>query len=198
MINESFTHTSLLDALHDRGDNRAWTRFVRRYEPMLLAFALRIGHSDHEAHELVADTVATCVERYPQGAFDREKGRLRDWLRGVLMNLVRRRRQRRATDAAHAEPLGRAAAAEQEMRRLDEAFDLEWRLEQLNQALERLRREADVDTYQAFELVQRRGWSVREVGSMLGMTANCIYVAKHRMINRLRELMQEQSGGDAP
>ncbi|MFN0135623.1 MAG: RNA polymerase sigma factor [Phycisphaerae bacterium] len=197
MNSESLTHTSLLDALCDRGNDQAWKRFLRRYQEMLLRFAKRVGASDAEALELVADTIATCVERYPDGAFDRDKGRLRDWLRGVLMNLVRRQRQRRATASKHAEALGRAAA-EAESRQLDEAYDMEWRLENLNQALERLRREADVDTFQAFDLYARRGWTVRDVSEMLGITANAIYVAKYRMLNRLREIMGESAAGEMP
>lgn len=189
MTPDSQTHTSLLDGLHDRNNQNAWRRMVQRYQPMLYGFARRVGLSDDDAHELVAETLAVAVKGVPEGAYDRSKGRLRDWLRGILRNQYRRLLQRRGVEAAHSEPAALATAGAATENSVDTAYDREWRLELLDQALELLRRESDIEQFQAFDLLARRDWKASEVAKLLGATRGAVYVAKHRMLKRLREIM---------
>lgn len=197
MAGDSHTHTSLLDGLRDRANRPDWQRFHQQFQPFLLSFAKRIGLSDDDARELVAETLACFVSDYPRGVFDRSKGRLRDWLRGVLRNRSLRLWQRRRREAQHAEGVARAAQTARRDCDPDAAYEREWRLELLERSLEVLRRESGVDTFQAFDLLARRGWPAAEVAEMLGISVNAVYVAKHRMLKRLGEIVREMERADA-
>lgn len=209
---DSQTHSSLLDGLHDTANHLAWQRFHDRYQPLLLAFAKRIGLNDDDARELVAETLACFVEQYPNGFYEREKGRLRDWLKGVLRNFAHRQWQKRQIEARHAPAvlresrsatgggtLGGHGDGEWGEHDVDEAYEREWRLDLLDQALTLLRRESNIDAFQAFDLSARKGCPAAEVAAHLNMNVNAVYVAKHRMLKRLgeiaRELEKEQNGG---
>lgn len=200
MAGDSQTHSSLLNGLHDRGNRPVWQRFHQQYQPLLLSFAKRIGLNDADARELVADTLACFVEEYPHGVFDRSKGRLRDWLKGVLRKRSQRLWQRRRREAQHAGNIARTAQAALKDCDPDAAYEREWRLEMLDRSLDVLRRESNVDSFQAFDLLARRGWSAREVAELIGISVNAAYVAKHRMLKRLGEIVRDleasEAGGD--
>jgi len=54
--------------------------------------------------------------------------------------------------------------------------------------LEVVRRQVEPTTYQAFELSEIHGLSTEEIANATGITPNAIYLARKRVIARLREL----------
>ena len=57
---------------------------------MLIDFATRIGLSGDDAEEIAQQTIVAFSDGYRQGKYDREKGRLKNWLFGVARNLMAR------------------------------------------------------------------------------------------------------------
>lgn len=186
------TTTSFLMDLHNPQNEAAWRRFYARYTPMLLSYARRVGLSDADAQDVVADTLATFIQAYWAGRYRRDKGRLKSWLGGIARNKALKRLTRRTHASLSAgdpgddsRPLEPAAPDDR-----DEAFEREWQLERLNQALEILRLESDPNTYQAFDLYALKDWPVAKVASFLDMTTNAVFICKHRCLKRLRRIVE--------
>jgi len=189
----SRTSTTLLDGLADPANDFAWRRFYARYTPMLLSYAKRVGLADADAQDAVAETLATFVQKYRAGDYERGRARLKSWLGGIAQNKVRQRLARRTVASLDAGPAdGRSGALEPAAP--DDsgaAFEREWQLERLNGALAILRREIDPDVYQAFDLYALKDWPVAKVAAFLRMTPNAIYINKTRTLKRLREIVQQ-------
>lgn len=184
----SQTSTSLLVGLLDPANDAAWRRFYARYTPMLLAYARRVGLNDADAQDVVAETLAVFTQAYRAGRYDRSRARLKSWLGGIAAHKVRKLRERRRPVSLDDAAMAPAAVASE---RPDAAFEREWELERLNQALELLRREAEPETYQAFDLYVIKQWPVARVASFLHVTANAVYISKSRCIRRLRSLAEQ-------
>ncbi len=153
---------------------------------MLLSYAKRVGLSDADAQDAAAETIATFVQKYHAGQYDRDKARLKSWLGGIMQNKVRKVWGRRGTVSLEGHD-----AEEQAVDNLNQHFDREWQLERMSQALEILRRESDPSTYQAFDLYALKEWPVAKVASFPNITRNAVYISKTRMIQRLRQTVKQ-------
>lgn len=74
------------------------------------------------------------------------------------------------------------------------AFDAEWRKVAAEVAMETVRREFEPSTFQAFDLCTHKGMKPRDVASLLGLSRNAVYLAKGRVLARLKELLREGEG----
>lgn len=182
------TSTTLLAGLAEADNQDAWRRFYVGYTPMLLAYAKRVGLSDADAQDAVAETLTTFIQKYRAGEYDRERARLKSWLGGIMANKVRKIIDLRPSRSLDRElgPFEPAAANE-----TDGAFEREWQLERLSQAMALLRQEIDPTTFQAFDLYALKDWPVTKVASFLGVSPNVVYISKTRTIQRLRGLVDE-------
>ena len=61
----------------------------------------------------------------------------------------------------------------------------------LGHCLDQARREFRPKTWSAFEQVALQGRSPVEVADRLGMSRNSVFIAKHRVLKRLRELQAD-------
>jgi len=188
------TSTNLLAGLAEPDNQDAWRRFYARYTPMLLSYAKRIGLSDADSQDAVSDTMTIFVQKYRAGEYDRGRARLKSWLGGIMMNKTRKlltRRREASLDASSGDEHGgdsrEPSAPDDQL----EAFEREWQLQRLGDAMEILRTESDPDTYQAFDLYALKGWPPAKVASFLGVSANVVYISKTRQLQRLRQIVGE-------
>jgi RNA polymerase sigma-70 factor (ECF subfamily) len=72
---------------------------------------------------------------------------------------------------------------------LEQHWEQEWRAAVLRQCLVEIAAEVEPTTIAAFERFGLRGESAAAVAAALGMTVNAVYVAKHRVLQRVRELL---------
>lgn len=188
----SRTSTTLLEGLADPANTAAWRHFYARYTPMLLSYAKRVGLSDADAQDAVAETLATFVSLYRAGRYDRSRARLKSWLGGIAQNKVRKLLSRPGA-SLNPEPASQVPDLREmpSVDQTDPAFEREWQLERLKQALDVLRREVEPDTFQAFDLYALKQWPVSKVAAFLGMTPNAVYICKSRAIQRLRQLVRD-------
>lgn len=191
---QASTSTTLLAGLAEEDNPAAWRRFEAGYKSMLLSYARRVGLTDADAQDIVAETLATFVEAFRAGKYDRSRGRLKSWLGGIAANKIRKLRDRNRTSPLMGEslPPGDPAHFNQcAPDELDALFEREWQQERLFQAMQILRRELDPTVYQTFDLYAIKGWPVEKVTSFLGVTRNIVYITKNRTIIRLREIVKE-------
>ena len=74
----------------------AWDEFWTRYWRAVFNFAKCRGCSEHTAEEVVQDVMLSVFEKRHVFRYDPSKGRFRDWLGGVVRNLVSKRRAKPA------------------------------------------------------------------------------------------------------
>jgi hypothetical protein len=72
----SRTTTALLEGLHDPADAVAWEQFDRRYRPIVVGFASRLGLADADAADVAQEVMLQFVKEYRAGKYDRQRGRL--------------------------------------------------------------------------------------------------------------------------
>ena len=77
------TTTQLLNDLRDTANRQAWGLFDERYRPIIHAVAIRLGLRPEDAADVAQQTIADFIKDYQRGQYDRGKGRLRDWLKGI-------------------------------------------------------------------------------------------------------------------
>lgn len=183
----SVTNTQLLEALRRPDPAGVWPLFDRRYRPMLLRYARRMGLGASDAEDVAQNALMGFVRSYRDGLYDRTRGRLHDWLFSITRREIAnfRRAARRVPG-----PLADADAPEPR----DEAADLrlweeEWRRAVLDHCAEIVRAEVEPRTFEAFELFARHGKSAAEVGALLDLTESAVFNAKRRILRRIRELL---------
>lgn len=183
------TSTALLEGLKDGADRRAWGEFDRRYRPLILALGRRLGLSAADAEDAGQETMLAFVRAYGEGQFAREKGRLRDWLRGMAVHKIQEavRRRGRGEKLVGDRPGETGLWERQAGPGLEELWEAEWEKAVLRGALAEVRGEVAAKTFEAFELYALKQWPVGEVARHLGVSEDVVYQSKRRVLQRLRQ-----------
>jgi RNA polymerase sigma-70 factor (ECF subfamily) len=186
------TSTTLLDGLREAGNETVWSQFDARYRPVIVGYARKLGLNEADAHDAAQQGLIEFSRAYREGKYDRGKGRLRDWLFGIARIQIlnwRRRHRGRAVQMLDKSGETNFFAAIEDEDQLQQAWEDEWRQAVLRQCLEEVRREFDGKTLEAFELFAWKGQPAQEVADKLGMTPNAVFLVKHRVMKRIRQLM---------
>ncbi|MBL8848107.1 MAG: sigma-70 family RNA polymerase sigma factor [Planctomycetaceae bacterium] len=193
------TRASLLIRLRDRSDQDAWNEFVAVYGPVIYRFARNRGLQDADAADMMQDVLRSVTGAIDRLDYDPQQGRFRGWLftitRNRVMSLLSSRQGKpRGTGSPDVNSL----LAEQPDQRggLDEEWDLEYRRSQAALAMEQVRSEFSDKVWSAFWKTAVEGQSADEAGSALGMSTGSVYVAKSRILARLREVVQRRMEDD--
>ena len=186
----SQTHTTLLDRIRDGEDPVAWDEFWTRYWRAVFNFAKCRGCSEHTAEEIVQDVMLTVFQNRQVFRYDPAKGRFRDWLGGIARNLVNKRRAKPAerVRAVGGDSQNALELAEDPHAPADDVWQQAFDESLLNVLLDLVRREVAPATYQAFELVALEGVSAADAAKLTGLSRNAVYLARKRILERLREL----------
>jgi RNA polymerase sigma-70 factor (ECF subfamily) len=177
------TPVSLLDRLRRPDEPAAWERFVRLYTPLLSHWAHRLGLQGPEAADLVQDVFALLVQKLPEFRYDPGK-RFRAWLWTVTRNRCRERLRRPGTlvQPDDAEALARLAGPDE----TEAVAEEEYRQYLTRRALALMKAEFQPATWQAFWACVVHERSAAEVARELGISENAVYLAKGRVLRRLR------------
>lgn len=183
------TNTSLLMGLKDQKNDAVWSEFYARYQPMLHSFARKLGMSDQDAQDAAQETLMAFCSTYREGGYDREKGRLRTWLFGIASHKVRdiqRRggRERVMMDNAESTAFLNKVPDDEQVSLI---WENEWQQAVLKQCMDEVRKQVKPQTMEAFEMFALKGMSAEDVAAKLGMTENAVWIAKNRVLSRLRE-----------
>jgi RNA polymerase sigma-70 factor (ECF subfamily) len=177
------TPVSLLARLRQPAAEQAWQRFVELYTPVLYACARSLGLCDADAADLVQDVFLVLVQKLPEFQYDPHKS-FQAWLRTLMLNKWRdnvKRAQglRRIPDAA-LENLTVPDAAET-------LWEAEYRRHLVGRAMDILQAEFQPTTWKAFWEFVALGQPAHKVAADLGISENAVYIAKCRVLRRLRQ-----------
>jgi RNA polymerase sigma factor (sigma-70 family) len=188
------TRLSLLVRLRDARDDGAWSQFVELYAPLIFGFARRHGLQDADAADVTQDVLLAVARGIQTLDYDPRRGSFRGWLFTVARNKLRnfaaaQRRPGRATgDAAVQHRLRELPAPEE-----DQAawWDQEYERRVFAWAAEQVRGAFQPSTWQAFWLTAVEGKTGPEVARTLGLSVAAVYLAKGRVMDRLRQIIRD-------
>ncbi len=180
------TSVTLLERVRQRDDQAAWERFVALYTPLLYRWAQRAGLADQDAADLTQEVLVLLMKELPSFEYDAARRNFRGWLKTVTINKCREMQRRRVLaagvggpdDPLHAQPGGED---------LEEFWNAEYREHLVRKALEVMQTEFEPKTWRACWEHTVNDKTAAEVGLQLGMSEAAVYVAKSRVLRRLRQ-----------
>lgn len=183
------TRASLLVRLRDPNDVLAWREFVQLYASVIYGFARKRGLQDADAADLMQEVLRSVSSAMGRLNYDPAKGTFRGWLYSITRNKIYTFLESRSRQA-------RGAGDDNSQQRLEELpnrpgdsdeWDQEYERKSFAWAADRVKHEFQPATWSAFWKTAVEGASPKEVGKELGMSPGAVYVAKSRVIARLRD-----------
>src|SRR5579871_976666 len=168
-------------------DRAAWERLVNLYSPLVYLWCRQAGLQAADAADVGQEVIHTVARKITRFRRDRPSATFRGWLRTMTRHKVVdhvRRQRRLETGVGGNTAQYRLLQLPQETSATDEAAECTL---VYDQALELLREEFEERTWQAFWLVAVRDQAPADAAAELGMSLNAVYVAKSRILRRLRE-----------
>ena len=177
------------------GDINAFSRLVLEYQDMAVGYAVSLLGDFHAAEDAAQETLNAFFEGYAKGAYDPGKGRLRKWLFGIatnkIRNLVRRKAQRHEIQLIDGSSETGFLARIPDDAQLEQKWEQQWRRAVFKQCFEEVRCQLDAKTIQAYVKFAEQGNPAEQVAKELEMTCNAVYLAKHHVLKRIRELIPD-------
>jgi RNA polymerase sigma-70 factor (ECF subfamily) len=196
--NPGSTHSSVLDGIRDADDRSAWQRFFDQYAPWIRALALRRGLRPADAEDVAQTILAEIAAKAPSFAYDRAKGRFRDWLAEAALYRIRDLQRQNTRRESREIPLPDADATAP-----NDAFaamaEEEWLAHVRRLALERLRSQVSRRQFELFHAAAVEGWPAAKVAQTYGVSRAAVYQAKHRLAPLFRNALRDvQASLDSP
>lgn len=194
------TRASLILRLPSVDDAEAWREFVSIYEPFVFRFARRGGLQDADASELVQNVMLSVARAVGRWKPDSARGRFRAWLfriaRNQLLDILAKRSRDQATHGAISnseliDPVCSSASNDHD--KLHSAQ----RRELFRWASERVKSCVKLQTWQAFWMTAVEDQGPESVATQLKMTTGAVYIARSRVISRLRDEVKKWEDDDA-
>ena len=183
------TRASLIVRLPDASDAPAWREFAEIYEPFVYQYARRRGLQDSDARELVQEVffgVAKAIKRFKP---DPDRAKFRTWLfriaRNQLVTLTRKQRSEHQVDTGAWKTL--EAAAGMSRAGQNDELDEVYRKEVFVWASQRVKKQVQPQTWDAFWQTSVEGQDVASVAENLNIPRGAVYVARSRVIQRLKK-----------
>ena len=190
MVDE--TSNTLLEAIRHSPDDERWQRLVELYTPFIRGILSSKGVKGHEAEDLVQNVLVVVVRRLPE--FDRQRvGSFRSWLRSITVNTMRDHWRAAGRNAAKGNGAIQDLANQLDDPRseLSQQWDAEHNRYVLCHLLDQVKNEFQENTFRAFHQQAVEGKEVEEIATELEMSVNAVYIARSRVMKRLREIGAE-------
>ena len=193
MEDSPVTRASLLLRIRDGQDKEAWRQFVEVYASLIYGFARKRGLQDADAADLMQDVLRSIASAVGRLDYDPRRGSFRSWLYTVTRNKLysfldgQRRHPRGSGDSGAQQLLEEQANPDDSAA----AWDQEYQRRLFAWAADQVRAEFQESTWQAFWQTAVEGKGPKDVARELNLSPGAVYVAKSRVIARLREKIQE-------
>ncbi|TWU44752.1 RNA polymerase sigma factor [Rubripirellula tenax] len=189
------TRGSLLLRIRSHEDQAAWSEFVEIYLPLIYAYARKQGLQDADASDVAQDVLTSINGAISRFDYDPKQGKFRGYLFTVTRNQIGKSWKKKVGSAGSgntavhqmleqvADPAGDPADDEEHWNQQHQQRLMQW-------ASEKVQAEVTPATWQAFELTSIANQKAQTVAETLGLSVGAVYIAKSRVIKRIRELIQ--------
>jgi RNA polymerase sigma-70 factor (ECF subfamily) len=167
----------------------AWDRLANLYGPLVHHWCLRTGLQEADAEDVVQEVFRTVAARIATFRRQRKGDTFRGWLFTITRNKIGdfvRRRRGRANASGGTDALVQLSevAADEDLASATESTEVGGLYQRV---LGLVRFQFEERTWQAFWRVVVAGQSPADVAADLDVTVNTVYIAKSRILRRLRE-----------
>jgi RNA polymerase sigma-70 factor (ECF subfamily) len=193
------TRASLLLRLRDARDSGAWNEFVDLYAPLVDGFCRKQGLQEADAADITQEILGRVFQAIAKLDYDPRRGRFRGWLFTMVRNRLRdfSAQQRRRTAASGGTTVLRQLnGAPTRDGGLEALWEQEYRRQVYAAAARVVRGDVTALTWKAFELSVVEGRSPVETAAELKMSVAAVYLAKSRVMSRLRAEVERLEADD--
>jgi RNA polymerase sigma factor (sigma-70 family) len=189
------THPSLLIRLRDLEDAVAWERFVDLYTPLVFQFASKRGLQAADAADVTQEVMKAVAAAIQKFEYEPARGGFRNWLftvaRSKLNNFLHQQRRVPRT-------VGQTTIVgllhEQSTGEDESEWNHDYRLRMFHWAAAIVRVEVRDSTWEAFWQTAVLDRPASEVARGLGLSEGAVYIARSRVIARLRAQVETATG----
>jgi RNA polymerase sigma-70 factor (ECF subfamily) len=187
----SQTSLSLLERVRQR-DQPAWARLVQLYGPTVYGWCRRAGLQPGDAADVGQEVFAAVARAIDSFRHDRVGDTFRGWLYTITRNKLRDHAAAPGVVGAGGSDAQRwlaevAAEAPADSGPTRDADDPDENKALYRRAIDLVRGEFEPSSWNAFTRVLVSGEAPAGIAADLGITANAVYLAKSRILRRLRE-----------
>ncbi len=191
------TKINLILRLPQASDIEAWREFIDVYEPFIFRLARSRGLQSDDAAEIVQRVMISVAHAVNRWKPDTERGKFRAWLftiaRNHLLNhLASTKRRATCGGSAHMQALAQVVDSQI----APDDLDSDYRREVFRYAAARVRKEVQPSTWQAFWSVAVLEQPVSKVANELSMSTGAVYIARSRVIARLKVEVQRMEAAE--
>jgi len=176
------------------GEENAWKDLTELYRPLIIGWLNRQGVPAGDLEDLSQDVLMSVVKHLPTFEHSGHRGAFRSWLRTIVVS--------RTTDywraiGANTQASGGsgATAALEQIADPDSDLNRQWDEEHdryvLGCLLDLVEQEFEPATLRAFRRLSLEGASGAEVAGELGLSVAAVYMAKSRVLQRIRQDAQD-------
>lgn len=180
------TPASLLERLRQTDDSVAWRDFVYLYTPFFYHWAWQMGLQGTDAAALVQEIFLALCNALPEYHLDRQR-RFRAWLFTLMRNKWQDWQHQRTPVPVSGNEVAFAESASEDPPRMPE--EAEYRAHLCARALRLIQSEFTPATWMTFWATVVEGRLAQDVALKFGITANAVYLARGRVLRRLRRAL---------
>ena len=176
------TPATLLQRLCDQPVAGDWERFVRLFTPLLRRWAVRFGVRDSSVEDLLQELFVVLIRKLPEFRYDPSRS-FRAWLWTVFRHAILAWQKRQPQSGPSLEQLDELTSPDS----IAEATEAEYRRYLLSRIMQIVQTDFPVTTWRIFQQVMIEGRPGVDVAREFGVTVNAVYLARSRVLARLRE-----------
>src|SRR5205085_2176746 len=194
------TRASLLVRLRDPNDTEAWKEFVRLYAAVIYGFARKRGLQDADAADLMQEVLRSVASTVHRLDYDPGRGTFRGWLFTVTRNKVfnfMEGRSRHVQGSGDARVHQRLEQHAEEDGTLAADWEADYQRAMVAQAMAKIKGEFQSATWEAFLQTAVGGSTPAQAARRVGLSVGAVYVAKSRVIARLRQEIERMQGEES-
>jgi RNA polymerase sigma-70 factor (ECF subfamily) len=179
------TRPSLLWRVRDPGDAQSWSDFVDIYGPLIYSYCRRNHLQESDAADVSQEVMLRVSKALRRFEYNPERGSFRHWLGRVTRNEVSRffRTRGRIRESAS----GLEGAVELDGVAGEDEWNDHFQSALLEAAIRRIESTFEPQPWSAFLAVWVDDLSPNQAAQKLDMSIDNVYVAKSRVLKRLRE-----------
>ena len=184
------TSLTLLDRLQRGNDSDAWGRVFGLYGPLLVKWLRKYDVQAADADDLTQEVLLAVSTGLKSFDHNGRPGAFRTWLRNILVHRLRnywRARDRRPVSSGDSDIERRLAQLEDSASAVSQLWDRQHDLFVVQQLLDLSRARFSAETWTAFSRVALNGESPATVARDMGISLNSVFIAKSRVLSRLRQ-----------